>query len=156
MQDCQQPQGPNAVCSARTPEDGTQMKNPSTWKASRRLEKMMGGREKWLSSHGRDGHWFLNSFSTGKTTNVFPRAKYQLCFLWFLKLLKYTYRIEDHRQLSEIHLGLRAVALVLLKVMSVMESESLWGCWYVLLGFEFVIIDSRWKNRKVIDFGLHF
>ena len=46
MQDCQQPQGTNAVWSARTPEDEIPMKNPSTWEASRRLGKMMGGRDK--------------------------------------------------------------------------------------------------------------
>lgn len=97
MQDCQQVQGTNAVWSARTPEDGTRMKSPSTWKASRRLGKMMGGRDKWLSTHRRVKHLFLNYFSTGKSTNILPRAKYQLCFL---RLLKYTCRIEDHRQLA--------------------------------------------------------
>lgn len=108
MSDRPQLQGTNAFGNARTSEDGTQRKDPSTWKTNRGLEKMMGGREEWLSSHGRDGHWFLNHFSREKSTNLFVRAKYQLCFL---RLLKYTCRIEDHRQLSEIHLGLRSYCI---------------------------------------------
>lgn len=45
MSDRPQLQGTNAFGNARTSEDGTQRKDPSTWKMSRGLEKMMGGRE---------------------------------------------------------------------------------------------------------------